>query len=159
MAGTGPLPKAERQRERDTKRRQGEFVTVTRDGVLRGPTLATATGISTWEPGTLAWWETWRLAPQAAVFETTDWGALARVAGLYDANLRRPSAAAASEVRMTEAALGGSFADRLRARIRIEDAPDGTAEVVPLHSVGRADIRARLARTAEPVVDELEPPF
>ena len=138
----GPLPKAERQRERDTKRRQGEFVTVTDDGVLRGPSLEEATGRADWEPLTLAWWAVWRRSPQAALFAETDWSRLATLAPLYDGHVRKPSAAAMSEIRMNEERLGATYADRLRARIRIET---GEAEVVSLQSVktARADLRAR----------------
>ena len=138
----GPLPKETRQHERDTKRRIGEFVEVKRDGVLRGPTLAKATGRSDWEPGTLAWWESWRRAPQAVLFETTDWQALALVAPLVNSHHRKPSAAAAAEIRMATSGLGGSYADRLRARIRIVEA--STAEVVPIRSAG-ARARERFA--------------
>ena len=139
----GPLPKPERQRERDNKRRATEFVTVTRDGVLRGPSLAKATGRAEWEPQTMVWWDTWRRSPQAALFEETDWNRLATLALLYDGHVRRPSAAAMSEIRMNEERLGATYADRLRARIRIEDAE--TAEVVPLHSLtsSRSDLRKR----------------
>lgn len=37
MAGRGPAPKTQHQRERDTRRRQAEAVHLTADGVLRGP--------------------------------------------------------------------------------------------------------------------------
>lgn len=130
----GPLPKETRQRERDTKRRAGEFVDVYRDGVLRGPTLAKASGESDWHPATLAWWDGWRRSPQAVLFETTDWQALVLAAGLHRVNLRRPSAAAVGEIRQITASLGATYADRLRARIRVNDAT--TAPVVPLRSVG-----------------------
>ena len=142
----GPLPKETRQRERDTKRRSSEFVEVQRDGVLRGPTIAKATGRNDFQPGTIAWWDGWRRAPQAALFETTDWSALARIAPLVDAHLRRPSAAAAGEIRMTESALGGSYADRLRARIRVVEPT--TADVVTLRSTG-SRARDRFARPEE----------
>lgn len=160
----GPLPKPERQRERDTKRRASEFTTVTRDGVVRGPTIEEATGSSAWEPMTIRWWDTWRRSPQASLFEDTDWLRLATMAPLYDGHVRRPSAAAMSEIRMNEERLGATYADRLRGRIRIEDGE--TAEVTPLHSVkaGKADLRARFASPAQPpaaVEDDPdgEPPY
>lgn len=139
----GPLPQAERSRERDSKRRQSEFTTVTRDGVLRGPTIEDATGSSAWEPFTRLWWKTWRSAPQAALFEDTDWSRLATLAFIFDGNVRRPSAAAMSEIRMNEERLGATYADRLRNRIRVTDGED--AQVVQLHAVknGEADLQAR----------------
>ncbi len=130
----GPLPKETRQRERDTKRRSSEFVTVTRDGVLRGPTLAKATGDSSWSPQVRSWWDTWRRSPQAVLFEDTDWGRLALMVPIVEAYFRRPSAAALSEIRMNEERLGATYADRLRSRIRVTD-PE-TGEVVPLRPVG-----------------------
>jgi hypothetical protein len=160
----GPLPKAERQRERDTKRRQSEYTTVTRDGVLRGPTIEDATGSSAWEPFTRKWWETWRAAPQAALFEDTDWSRLATLAFIFDGNVRRPSAAAMSEIRMNEERLGATYADRLRARIRVTDGED--ADVVQLRSVaaGKAKLKARFAEEPDEFAEvnpgaDLDPSF
>ncbi len=39
MAGNGPAPKMQRQRERDTKRREAEFTEIVPDRRKRGPLL------------------------------------------------------------------------------------------------------------------------
>ncbi|WP_144722232.1 hypothetical protein [Cellulosimicrobium sp. TH-20] len=162
MAGRGPLPQETRQRERDTKRRAGEFTTVTRDDVARGPDLVEATGRADWSADTARWWDDWRRAPQAALFERTDWRRLALLAVMVEGYFRRPSAAAMSEIRMNEERLGATYADRLRSRIRIEAAEDAT--VTPLTSIkgGRSSARARFAATSAPApapVEDEEPPF
>lgn len=156
MAGNGPLPKPNRQRERDTRRRDSEVVVVRPDGQRRGPDLPAG---HTYSPATVSWYETWRHAPQAQVFEETDWLALSLILPLVEGHLRRPSAAAATEIRMTTAALGGTYADRLRlAKIRVErdddDAP--SAPVVTLHAV-KTDAKARLRGATSP--DPEKAPF
>jgi hypothetical protein len=158
MAGNGPLPAAHRQRERDTARRDRDVVTVVPDGVLRGPELPDDHGYS---PQTVAYYDTWRRSPQAQVFEDTDWLALHLILPLYEGNLRKPSAAAVSEIRLTTAALGGTYADRLRvAKIRVQREDEGAdAVVTPLHAVKRNDLRDRLrsggkARVEERPLDE-----
>jgi hypothetical protein len=144
MAGRGPAPKLTHQRERDTRRRQSDAVTVTPDGVLRGPELPES--IVDPHPETVEWWLAWRTAPQAQLFEATDWEALKRAAKLHDYYWKSPkvSAAAIAELRLVEANYGGTYLDRLRAKIHVAPAED--AEVVPLRSVGdtRADVMARL---------------
>lgn len=142
MAGNGPMPKAHRQRERDTKRRDRDVVTVRPDGVLRGPELPEGHGFS---PATVEWYETWRRSPQAQLFEETDWLALQVVLPLVEQHFRRPSAAAASEIRLTVASLGGTYADRLRvAKIKVEreEEEEQEADVVPLRAVN--DLRDRM---------------
>lgn len=144
MAGTGPVGQRQHQRERDTRRRQAGAVTLTDDGVLRGPDFPLDM-VPAPHPATLDWWDTWRRAPQAAVFLPTDWQSLKRAARLQDdvAKAPRASAAAISELRLIEERLGATYVDRLRAKIVIS-APEG-AEVVPLHSVAsKTDVLARL---------------
>lgn len=147
MAGRGPAPKQQHQRERDTRRRNADVVTVSDDGQLRGPDLLEATGREAWSPMTLAWYNTWRRSPQAALFEATDWGRLLLLAPMVDYYVTgaKPSAAALSEIRLNEERLGATYVDRLRAKIAIErnDGPDAT--VTQLHSVtSRTDVTARL---------------
>ncbi len=155
MAGTGPIPKARRQRERDTNRRDRDVVTVVPDDVVRGPELPAG---HTYSPTTVQWYETWRRSPQAQVFEATDWLALGLVLPLVNSHTRRPSAAAASEIRLVTASLGGTHADRLRmAKLRIDrsaepaDTSPGSigSNVTPI-SARRDSIRARLAADPEP---------
>ena len=142
MAGRGPAPKAQHQRERDTRRRQSDSVVLTPDGVLRGPDLP----IPDPHPETVAWWDTWRISPQAQLFEDTDWEALKRAALLQDYVWKspKPSAAAISELRLIEERYGATFVDRQRAKIRIDRQDDHDAEVVPLKVVGKADAVARM---------------
>ena len=128
----------------------GETV-LTDDGELRGPEL-----VGEYAPETLAWFETWRRAPQAQMFLATDWGRLVLLAPIVDGYFRRPSAAALSEIRMNEERLGATVVDRMRARIRIaepelDEAPTGPvgSNVTPI-TARRDSIRARLAADPEP---------
>lgn len=123
--------------------------TVTRDGEVRGLPIEEATGqpVTAWLPQTVTWWETWRRAPQAQLFEETDWGRLAMLAAIVDAYWNRPSAAALGEIRMSEERLGATVTDRMRARIRIEagddEETDAGGTVVPIASA-RSRIASRL---------------
>jgi hypothetical protein len=142
VAGTGPAPKLTHQRERDTKRRQADSVTVEADGKLRGPELP-----SQYAPETLAWYATWRRSPQSQLFEDTDWLRLSLLAPLVDSYFRTPTVAALSEIRLNEERLGATYTDRLRAKIRITQPDDGPgAEITPLHAVKKTDVKARLTR-------------
>ncbi|WGH21074.1 terminase small subunit [Arthrobacter phage Cassia] len=150
MAGRGPAPKTQHQRERDTKRRQADAVLLRADGVLRGPDLPSSIVLP--HPETVAWWETWRRSPQAQLFEPTDWEALKRAALLHDYVWKstttpggKPSAAAISELRLIEERYGATYVDRQRAKIQIDNGPAEDAEVVQLRSVSsRADVLARM---------------
>ena len=144
MAGYGPAPKQNHQRERDTRRRQADQATVTRDDVVRGPDLSPG-----YSAPTVSWYDTWRRSPQAQLFEATDWQRLALLAPIVELYWTRPGAAALSEIRLNEERLGATYVDRLRAKIRIEDDERPDAEVVPLHAVSPRDaLRSRL--TAPP---------
>jgi hypothetical protein len=138
MAGTGPLPSTHRQRERDTRRRASEFTTVEDDGELRGPEL-----VGEYSPATLAWYDVWRRSPQAALFEATDWLRLSLLAPMVERHMETPSAAAMSEIRMNEERLGATYADRLRARIKIER-PDEAPKLALVTELKPNDIAARL---------------
>lgn len=150
MAGRGPAPKAQHQRERDTRRRQADAVTLTPDETLRGPELPSS--ILNPHPETVEWWTTWRVSPQAQLFEATDWEALKRAALLHDYVWKstatptgKPSAAAISELRLIEERYGATFVDRQRAKIHIARESGADAEVVQLRSVSsRADVMARM---------------
>lgn len=109
-----------------------------RDGVIRGPSLAEATGREGWPPMVHRWWATWREAPQARDFEATDWMRLALLATFVESVLERPSAAALSEIRMNEERLGATVVDRMRARMTIaprED--DAERHLAPVAPIGR----------------------
>jgi hypothetical protein len=133
------------QRERDTRRRQADAVMLTRDGVLRGPDFP-YDAVPEPHPATLSWWDTWRRAPQAQLFEDTDWQTLKRAARLQDGVMTavKVSAQAVSELRLIEERLGATVVDRQRAKIQIEKEGED-AEVVELRSVtSRADVMARM---------------
>ena len=145
MAGRGPAPKAQHQRERDTRRRQADAVHLTRDGEVRGPEFPYDI-IPEPHPATVAWWDTWRRAPQAQLFEETDWQTLRRAARLQEGVMTaiKVSAQAVSELRLIEERLGATVVDRQRAKIHIEaEGPDAT--VTELRSVSsRTDVMARM---------------
>lgn len=139
--GTLHSPKPDDARRRRNAPAHGETV-LPRDGEIRGPALAELTSRPFGED-TLAWFDDWRRSPQAAVFELTDWRRLAMLAPIVEAYLRRPSAAALSEIRMNEERLGATVVDRMRARMRIEDADGAPAPVVRLVDA-RKSLRDRL---------------
>ena len=130
------------------------------DGRTRGPELPADHG---YDPRTVGYYETWRGSPQAQVFEDTDWLALQLILPLFDANLRKPSAAAVTEIRMTTAALGGTYADRLRvAKLHVDrsgETDDSSTDTVGSNvtpiTARRDSIRARLAADPEPEPVEL----
>lgn len=142
MAGRGPAPLAQRQRDRDTRRRASAVVQLVADGELRGPDFPVAI-VPEPHPATVEWWDTWRRAPQAQLFLPTDWETLKRAARLQDAVMTSPkvSAAALSELRLVEERLGATYADRLRVRIRVDTEP----ELAPVTELRPNDIAARLA--------------
>lgn len=144
MAGRGPLPQEQHQRERDTRRRQADVVSVVQDGEIRGPELEGPYG-----DDTHAWYLDWRTSPQAVLFSNTDWRRLLLMAPIVEGYFRRPSAAALSEIRLNEERLGGTYTDRLRAKIRIEAAGAAPeAEVVQLRAVSRDSVASRLKKGA-----------
>ncbi|GAB1641752.1 hypothetical protein [Krasilnikovia sp. MM14-A1259] len=140
--GTLHSPKADDQRRRRNAPTHAEMVLL-RDGQLRGPELTELTS-RPFGDDTLAWFDDWRRSPQAAVFELTDWRRLALLAPIVESYLRRPSAAALSEIRMNEERLGATVVDRMRARMRIEDSDETPAPVLRLADA-RKGLRDRLA--------------
>ncbi len=144
MPGRGPAPQAQHQRERDTKRRVTDRqIVVKDDGAEVGPSIEDATLRSDWTPQTRQWWNVWRTSPQAKEFLGTDWNVLARCALLVERQILSPSGAIAAEIRLVEASLGATIADRQRLRLAIERDPEGEpAPVVRLAS--REDVKARL---------------
>jgi hypothetical protein len=141
MAGRGPAPKEQHQRERDTRRRQSDVVAVSQDGEIRGPEL-----VGPFSDETQAWYLDWRVAPQASLFTNTDWRRLLLLAPIVDSYFRKPSAAALSEIRLNEERLGATYVDRLRAKIRVEtETPGEGGQVVELRAVSsREDVMARM---------------
>lgn len=112
MPGTGPLPKDASQR----RRRNADAVTTT---VLptEGPAGPTPELIGEhYDSRTLAWYETWRSSPQASTFLPTDWQRLHMLAELVQQYWEEPKKDLLAEIRLNEAALGGTAADRVRLR-------------------------------------------
>lgn len=134
---------ADQRRNRNAK--PHDEVTLSRDGVLRGPDLEDLTG-RTWSPAVQAWYQTWRSSPQAALFEDTDWMRLGMLAHAVDAYHKRPGAALLGEIRMNEERLGATVTDRMRGRMKIEPREDADTPIAPVVSVAdrRAEIAARL---------------
>lgn len=144
MPGRGPAPKEQHQRERDTKRRiTDRQISLLRDGELRGPELEDATGRDGWSPQARAYWQTWRTAPQAAIFEATDWQRLALLVPLVESYWTiAPDKGIASEIRLNEERLGATVQDRQRLRMRIEEAESAALYALP--GASDAEILAEL---------------
>lgn len=131
MAGKGPEPKEQHQRERDTRRRVTDRqILLTDDGETRGPSIEEATGRADWSPQALAYWETWRASPQAQAFAATDWQRLAMLVPLVETYWQYGGKEILGEIRLNEAALGATLTDRQRLRMRIE-----AAEAAPVLSI------------------------
>lgn len=136
MAGNGPAPAPQRRRQnKDTY--ADVQATVTPDAKLRGPDLG-----GTWSPNTVAWYETWRRSPQAALFLATDWGRLQMMAPLVESYFGWPNDKKLAEIRQNESLLGATHVDRLRARIKVELEPAET--VTPPGVTALDEYRARL---------------
>lgn len=136
---------AQKSNRRRTNAPTFDAIPLTRDGLVRGPSLEELTERENWLPGTIKWYETWRRSAQAQVFEDTDWMRLGQLAPLVEANIKRPSAAAMSEIRMNEERLGATVVDRMRARMTIDsgEPSEDAAPVVRLVDA-RRDIASRL---------------
>jgi hypothetical protein len=119
----GPAPQ-ENKRRRNADLYAGHEKTVIDDGELTGPALEG----SEWSPAARAYWDTWRRSPQAKAFLATDWMRLRMLVPLVEAYLCNPMPQKLAEIRQNETLLGATHADRLRARIKVEKAPDGPAE-------------------------------
>ena len=147
--GTLHAPKPDGERRRRNSPSHGEHV-LTDDDEIRGPEL-----VGPFTEPTLAWYATWRRAPQAQLFQDTDSSRHALLAPIVEAYFRRPSTAAPSEIRMNEERLGATVVDRMRTRSRITDPePEGTPTArgsnVTLISASRASIHARPAAAPDP---------
>ncbi|MFF1281061.1 hypothetical protein [Streptomyces sp. NPDC058299] len=111
MAGVGPVPSGERRR-RNADPVAGTVLPA--DG-FTGPSPDLPGGHD-YDTRTLGWYETWRTSPQAATFLATDWQRLHMLAQLVEQYWQEPKKELLSEIRLNEAAIGGTAADRLRLR-------------------------------------------
>jgi hypothetical protein len=128
MAGNGPPPSEQRRRRNaDTYSEVKTRLVV--DDELRGPELK-----GRWRVGTRDWWNTWRRSPQACAFLETDWQRLRMLAVLVDQYFGRPHHLILAEIRLNESLLGATHVDRLKARMKVEQAEvvDDGAQVTAL---------------------------
>ena len=119
MAGRGPAPKPAGQKVR----RNADPVptqVVAPDDQVRGPELPASMA---WPEQTVKWWTTWRTAPQAKTFTSSDWDFLLDTALLH-AELWAGNGAVAAELRLRVAKFGATPEDRLRLRMQIETEQD-----------------------------------
>lgn len=145
MAGRGPAPKAERSRPNDTARRKAEMTRVAADGEVRGPELPPDID---WPERTVAWWRTWRTAPQAQTFTESDWDFLLDTAMLH-AQLWNGQSSVASELRLRVAKFGATPEDRMRLRLEVETEAEAAPKVRR-----RKDAAARRGRLLAVVEDQ-----
>lgn len=139
MAGNGPAPKMQRQRERDTKRRDGEFTDIVPDNRKRGPLLPKDHG---YPDNVVAIYNDMRGWPQSQTWTASEWLLIKTLLlPLYDTflNGRGKNGNTAGEIRQLLASLGTTLPDRQRARIRIADEKDRETQVVPA-SAGVLDL-------------------
>src|SRR4051794_12198648 len=113
MRGRPPKPDDQATRP---ERRQHQWVELGTDPVPGAPMLPRADEYS---EEVRAWWNTWRRSPQASLFAATDWMCLRMLAPLVEAYYREPTTALHAEIRLTEAKLGATVADRMQLRMRI----------------------------------------
>jgi len=113
MAGIGPTPKDPSQR----RRRNADPIAgaVLPSSGPDGPTPELPAG-RVYDDRTVTWYETWRTSPQASVFLATDWQRLHMLAELVEQYWAEPRKEALSEIRLNEASLGATAADRARLR-------------------------------------------
>jgi hypothetical protein len=122
MGGTGPVPKDPSQRRRrNADPAAGAVLPSTGPD---GPTPVLPGGHD-YDSRTLAWYETWRSSPQAAMFLATDWQRLHMLAQLVEQYWAEPKKELLSEIRLNEAAIGGTAADRARLRWTVADPDEG----------------------------------
>jgi hypothetical protein len=143
MGGIPGPPPSENKRRRNKDEYADQAVTVSADGTVEGPELPGADG---YLPQTVEWYETWRRAPQAAVFTVTDWQRLHMLAPIVDAFWQEPSTKLLSEIRLNESLMGATHLDRMRARIKIEQ-PKPTPQRAQSSKV--ADLTSRRRRLTD----------
>jgi hypothetical protein len=150
MPGNGPLPKDSSQR----RRRNADAVATTvlpADGP-DGPTPDLPGG-DHYDGRTLVWYETWRASPQAATFLPTDWQRLHMLAELVQQYWEEPRKDLLSEIRLNEAALGGTAADRVRLRWSVSEPEGEPMARRPARSRGAGSRRDRVLKVVDGPAD------
>ena len=145
MAGRGPAPKPAAERRRRNKPAV-EPVTVSDDDEVRGPDLPDG---YEWPAQTQRWWQTWREAPIAKTFTTTDWDFLLDTALLH-AQLWLGDGKVAAELRLRVAKFGATPEDRARLHVAV-DTEAAQAAAAPRPT--KADSGARRSRLLKVVTD------
>lgn len=133
----GPPPQESRRR-RNADTYADVKAVVQDDGEIRGPKLEGA-----YSAEIKAWWEIWRRSPQAKTFIETDWVRLKDIARLREVFANKPTALLFAEIRQNESLLGATYADRLRARMKVEKQPEKAAEA-PAGVAAMDEYRKRL---------------
>ncbi|MFE7609237.1 phage terminase small subunit [Streptomyces celluloflavus] len=143
MAGVGPVPKDPSQR----RRRNADITAgaVLPRGGPEGPTPALPGGHD-YDTRTLSWYETWRTAPQASAFLATDWQRLHMLAQLVEQYWQEPRKDLLAEIRLNEASLGGTAADRVRLRWSVADEEAPAARKTPGKNKAAASRRDRVLK-------------
>lgn len=116
MAGRGPAPKDPAKRARGNRDPIGT-TTLRAEGTVKAPALPARDPFGLPFPeATKKWWSTWKAAPQAETFSSTDWSFLLDTAVLHAA-LWRGDTKAAPELRLRVAKFGATLEDRARLRM------------------------------------------
>ncbi|MCG6499451.1 hypothetical protein [Kitasatospora sp. A2-31] len=146
MAGTGPVPKpADQRRRRNADPTAGAVLPA--DGPA-GPTPVLPGGHD-YDSRTLEWYETWRSSPQASLFLATDWQRLHMLAQLVELYWTEPKKELLSEIRLNEAALGATAADRARLRWTVAEPDEPAARKRSPGSRAAASRRDRVLRVVD----------
>lgn len=148
MAGVGSAGKQTRSRPRDDARRQAEFRKLEDDGGLRGFDLPDGVlpDDGDWHERTVAWWQTWRTAPQSLEMLPTDWDFLLDTALMHHIMWSKGRWEFASEIRLRAAKFGATIEDRLRLRMKVEAPPPVKQPAEPGTVTEISSRRARLSQ-------------
>ena len=131
MPGVGPPPKRPSERRKPRPKGSEPPRRTLKASPSAAPPLPDAVHLS---ERTRAWYRTWSTSPQAARFLATDWQRLGMLAALVERYFEAPTPALMAEVRISEASLGATEADRLRLRW---DVADESAPTTPPDSARR----------------------
>jgi len=160
MAGNGPAPKANRQRARDTPKRE----TIKADGSISGFDLPEdlAPEGGEWHPRTRKMWAVWRASPQAQRMVTdVDWEFLLDTAMLHHIMWTKGRTDLSGELRIRMAKFGATPEDRLRLKLEVEVPENYAAGAAP--STTREDVLEKRKKawgtTTTPAADTAKPGF
>jgi hypothetical protein len=131
MTARGPVPNPNRRR-----RNIDETPKTLIGGPVDAPDLPDAESFS---EATRRWYATWAGSEQAVAFLATDWQRLHMLAHVVERFFVEGKTSDMAEIRLNEQQLGATIADRLRARMVLED----EAKAKPKPAAG-SDPRARL---------------